>query len=227
MLDVAEKQDETAGGDISPAVAAPTKLKGIAICGSQPQTKGLAPFQDRSWRIYACSPDNTPHGLNGPPQCSPLPRVDDWYEVHRPVFDRTRPYPYLEWIGAQPFRLWMRDEVAMCLRTQQGAPLFPNAALYPETAIKDRFGPFTFTSSIAFMMGKAILDIEEMVAKGIMGGDGSPPELGLWGILQASKNEYEKQRQGTQNMIWQATRSGIKVRVLPQSGLFEPPPEDF
>ena len=224
MLDNIVADIAEAGGDNLPA-SPPSSLKGIAICGSQPQTKHLAPFSDPGWLIYACSPDNTPVGMG--PNKGPLPRVDHWFEAHVPVFDRTRPYAYLEWISAQPFPVWMRDRVAMNFRTAHGAPLFPNAKLYPEKLIKDRFGPFTFTSSIALMMGKAILDIEEMVRQGRMGADGEPPELGLWGILQAAKNEYVKQRQGTQNMIWAATQAGIKVKVLPESGLFEPPPEDF
>ena len=223
MLDTVERT-ETAGGESLPAVSR-SKLKGIAVCGSNPHTKGLAPFNDPGWLVYACSPDNTPAGMG--PGKGALPRVDQFFEVHQPVFDKTRPYPYLEWISAQPFKLWMRDRLAMNLGTGHGRLLFPNAVPYPEKELKARFGPFTFTSSIAFILAKAIVDIEAMVAEGRMGGDGAPPELGLWGILQSSKPEYEKQRQGTQNLIWAATQSGIKVRVAPESRLFEPPPEDF
>jgi hypothetical protein len=233
MLD--QVDDTTADvptGAAQTSIAPQARLKGIAICGSNPHTKHLAPFSDPGFLIYACSPDNSPFGArgsigkDGKPLCSPLPRVDEFFEIHNPIFDRSRRYAYLEWIAKTQKRLWMRDQVAMNLCTREGNLLFPNAALYPERAVKDRFGPFTWTSSISLIMGKAILDIEAMVAKGIMGGDG-PPEMPLYGILQMGKDEYSKQRQGTQNMIWAATKAGIKVKVAAESGLLEPPPEDF
>ena len=224
MLDTTIQDAEVVGGDNSPTTAsAPVKLKGIAVCGSHPATKATAPFHDQGWLIYACSPDNSPFGLN-PKNCSPLPRVDAFFEIHLPVFDKSRPYQYLRWLKTMP-KVFMRDQLAMSLRESNGELVFPNAVLYPEKALKDRFGPFTFTSSIAFMMAKAIVDIEALREAGMCETD--TPELGLFGILQAAQNEYAEQRQGTQNMIWAATRSNIKVRVAPQSRLFEPPPETF
>lgn len=221
MLDLVDQSVEAAGEISSPAESR-TLLKGIAVCGSNPHTKAQAPFADKQVLIYACSPDNTPHGLN-PQNCSPLPRVNAWFEIHLPVFDKSRPYAYLDWLRHIP-KVYMRDEVAMSLRDAAGTPIFPTATLYPEKAMKDRFGPFTFTSTIAFMMAKAIVDIERARAKGLTV---DKPEIGLFGILQLGKAEYEKQRQGTQNMIWEATKAKIKVRVDERSGLFEPPPEDF
>lgn len=196
-------------------------LKGIAVCGSNPHTKMQAPFDDKGWLIYSCSPDNTPHGLN-PGNCSPLPRVDQAFEIHNPVFDRTRPYAYLDWLKNIPV-VWMRDQIAMQM-TINGTPLFPTARPYPEKEMKARFGVFTFTSTIAFMMAKAIVDCEALRAKGLMP---ETPQIGLWGILQMSKPEYMEQRQGTQNMIHEATKSGIKVLASSKSLLFEPPPETF
>jgi hypothetical protein len=221
MLDLVETTVDAAGEEHSPA-AVTTKLKGIAVCGSNPHTKRDAPFADAGFRIYACSPDNSPYGLN-PQNCSVLPRVDAWFEIHDPVFDRSRPYAYLDWLRTQP-RVYMRDRVAMGLRDANGTPIFPTAVLYPWEPLKKRFGPFTWTSSIAFMMAMAIIDIERARAKDLTV---EKPEIGLYGILQLGKAEYEKQRQGTQNMIWEATKARIKVRVDERSGLFEPPPEDF
>jgi hypothetical protein len=200
---------------------APTRYKGVAILGSNPATKMTAPFDDAGFLVYSCSPDNSPFGLN-PSHCSPLPRVDQAFEIHNPVFDRTRPYAYLDWLRNIPV-VWMRDQVAMQMSINS-KPLFPTAKLYPEKEMKTRFGIFTFTSTIAFMFAKAIVDCEEMRAKGLMP---ETPQIGLWGILQRSKVEYEAQRQGTQNMIHEATKAGIKVLASAQSGLFEPPPETF
>src|SRR5713226_4715918 len=53
----------------TPAAAAPLK---IAMIGTAPSSRMLAPFNDPSWKIWACSPGN----MNA------LPRVDTWFELH-------------------------------------------------------------------------------------------------------------------------------------------------
>ena len=63
------------------------QFEGIAILGSHPKTVEHAPF-DKSWLIYACSPHNI--------EKRTLPRVDQWFEVHVPIADKTRQYPYLK-----------------------------------------------------------------------------------------------------------------------------------
>lgn len=173
--------------------------KGIAVLGSHPATVAMAPFND-DWLIWACSPHNFERRR--------LPRFDAWFEVHVPVAHQTRAYPYLKYLETLPL-VWMRDKAAM--------PHFPGAKLYPEEEMKSIFGPFTFTSSIAFMLAMAIVECEK---QGI-------PEIGLFGIMQASPNEYAYQRPGIQNLIFEATRRNIKVKAPDISKLFDPPPEDF
>ena len=187
------------GGEVK---SAPVKYKGIAVLGSHPATVMKAPFDD-DWLIYACSPHNF--------ERRQLPRFDEWFEIHLPIADKTRAYPYLRFLESVPV-VWMRDQSAM--------HLFPGAKLFPEEEYKqpENFGPFHFTSSIAFMMAKAIKDIEAGRAE---------PQIGLWGIMQASPNEYTYQRPGVQFMILEAIRRGIKVVAPKESKLFEPPPEDF
>jgi len=206
--------EEAAGTDVPPAVTAALP-EGIAILGSHPATRAKAPF-DKNWLIYACSPCNSPFGFSE--HSAPLPRVDAWFEVHLPVFDKTRPYPYLGWLSQGTPTVYMRDSLAMNMQFVSGEKLFPNAQAYPEKELKQLFGPFTFTSSIAFMLAKAIVDIEA----GLAG-----RKIGLWGIMQASQTEYFRQRPGVQNLIWEATKRGIKVIAPKESMLFEPQPEDF
>ena len=205
-------KQEAAGADVPPAAS--PQYEGIAVLGSHPATKMRAPF-DKPWLIYACSPCNTPYGFSK--GAGPLPRVDVWFEVHLPVFDRTRPYPYLGWIADNAAKIYMRDKVAMSFCHPDGSKLFPNAVAYPEDAIKDEFGPCTFTSSIAYQIALAIKDCERM----------NIPQIGLWGIMQSSPNEYTNQRPGIQNLIWAAVKRGIKIIAPEESRLFEPPPEDF
>ena len=196
MLDMTDHPVEEATEELS---AASFKPEGIAVLGSHPATVMQAPFA-KPWAIYACSPHNF--------EMRQLPRFDAWFEVHIPVSDKTRSYSYLKYLETLPL-VWMRDEEAMSH--------FPGARLYPEKELKDEFGPFTFTSSIAFMLAMAIKDCEKH----------NIPQIGLFGIMQASPNEYAYQRPGLQNLIWCAAKRGIKVLAPKESRLFEPPEENF
>lgn len=191
-----------------------------------------APFHDKSAFIYACSPDNTPFG--DPKNCRTLPRVDCWAELHAPVEDPTRPFGYLHYVSQLPCVL-MRDPRALASGIFNGARPYPEKALFGAHVVEERtievrkgvfqrmrvalpagdgrFCPYMFTSSIAYMLAKAIVDCER---EGIR-------EIGLWGILQSSENEYAYQRQGTQYFLWEAMRAGIKVMVAPESRLFDMP----
>jgi hypothetical protein len=215
-----------AGGNIAPAVSVPagrtvaggpdgSKHKTLCILGSHPATVKQAPFHDESAYIWACSPDNTPYGLS--PHARQLPRVNAWAELHNPIGDKSRPYAYLRAISELPL-VWMRDKAAMA------SGFFPGARPYPEREMKEKFNPFAFTSSVAYLLAKAITDCEE---QGIR-------QIALYGIMQggnldpanqAQSPEYAYQRPGTQYFIWEATRRGIKVLAAKESRLFELPPE--
>ena len=191
----------TAAGEIaSMSGFVPVKHKGIAVLGSHPATVAMTPFND-DWLVFTCSPHNV--------EKRQLPRFDEWFEIHKPAPHPTRGPQYIEAIKTFPL-VWMRDTEFM--------PNVPGARLYPETEMKAKFSPFHFTSSIAFIMAKAITDIEEGRAE---------KQIGLFGIMQASANEYAYQRPGVQYFIWEAVRRGIKVVAPDVSKLFEPPPEDF
>lgn len=182
------------------AVDAPAKpevqTSGIAILGSHPATVAQAPFDDSSWLIYACSPHNVEHRQ--------LPRVTEWFEVHDPIEDPTRSFQYLRAVSDMPF-VWMRDKRALASGCFKGGRQLPD--------MTDVFCPFMFTSSIAYMLAKAILDCEKHGIK----------KIGLWGIMQASEGEYTYQRPGIQYMIWEATQRGIKVIAPRESCLFDLP----
>lgn len=230
---------EAVDGDIPSAVsAAQPKFKGIAILGSHPATVMSAPFDDPSWLIYACSPHNVEQRT--------LPRVNEWFEVHDPVEDPTRAFGYLKAVAEMPF-VWMRDKRALASGLFKGAREYPEAALKGtsqfqrlKTQNKDGtaglhvaeipngdgvFCPYMFTSSIAYMLAKAIVDIEEMQAGGMMPAKelGTPPMIGMWGIMQQSDTEYAYQRPGIQYFIHEAKRRGIKVVANRESCLFDMP----
>jgi hypothetical protein len=223
--------DAVDGAPAAPAIAR-GRLKGIAIVGSHPATATMAPFQDEGWLIYACSPDNTPFG--DPKNCRTLPRHDQWFELHAPIEDPTRPWAYLHYVSQLP-HVWMRDPRAMASGLFKGAKPYPEKELFGGHVVEERtvevqkgvfqkqrvgipagdgrFCPYAFTSSIAYIMAKAIVDCES----------GGIAQIGLWGILQRSDKEYAYQRGGTQYFIHEALRAGIKVMVAPESRLFDMP----
>ena len=197
MLDTLQRNDEA--GAVKPAPADSQQgLAGIAILGSHPATVGRAPFNDEGWRIYVCSPHNVEQRR--------LPRVTAWFEVHDPLEDPTRAFGYLKAVSEMPF-VWMRDKRALA------SGHFKGARPYPDAEMKEKFCPFQFTSSIAYMLAKAICDCEEQAI----------PEIGLFGIMQASDGEYVYQRPGIQYFIWEATKRSIKVKAPRESCLFDMP----
>ncbi len=119
-------------------VKGPAPLK-IAMIGTAPSSRMLAPYNDPSWTIWACSPGNA-HGQ--------LPRVDAWFEIHSNLlWPECRSYgePYVEWLKRQTFPIYMQDK-----------NLVPNAIPYPIQDMVNKFGKFFFTSSFAYMIALAI-----------------------------------------------------------------------
>jgi hypothetical protein len=120
-------------------VAEPKPLK-IAIIGTAPSSRMLAPFNDPSWTIWACSAGNQ----------NSLPRVDCWFEIHANLLWPEHEHfgrPYLDWLNQQSFPIFMQDN-----------SLVPRAQAFPRDELIREFGPWFFTSSFAWMMAKAIKD---------------------------------------------------------------------
>lgn len=122
----------------SQQVAAPAPLK-VALIGTAPSSRMLAPFNDPSWQIWACSPGN----MNS------LPRVDVWFELHSNlIWPEHESYgrPYIEWLKQQPFPVYMQDQT-----------LVPRATVFPRDEMVAEFGDDFFTSSFAWMMALAMM----------------------------------------------------------------------
>jgi hypothetical protein len=118
-----------------PVIAQPLK---IAMIGTAPSSRDLAPFGDPSWTIWACSPGN--QGI--------LPRVDAWFEVHSNLlWPECASYgkPYVEWLKQQKFPIYMQDQ-----------SLVPNATRLPIQELVNEFGKYFFTSSFAYMIAMGI-----------------------------------------------------------------------
>jgi hypothetical protein len=110
----------------------------IALIGTAPSSRALAPFNDPSWTIWACSPGNM----------GQLPRIDVWFEIHSNLLwpeNRSYGEPYLKWLSEQTFPVYMQD-------TSQLA----RATVYPKDRMVELFGKYFFTSSFAWMLALAI-----------------------------------------------------------------------
>jgi hypothetical protein len=110
----------------------------VALIGTAPSSRMLAPFNDPSWKIWGCSPGN----MNA------LPRVDAWFEVHGSMlWPENRHYGenYLAWLKQQPFPIYMQNQ-----------SFIPTAISIPYRELVKEFGPYFFTSSFAWMMAFAI-----------------------------------------------------------------------
>lgn len=123
----------------------PAPLK-VALIGTAPSSRMLAPYSDPSWTIWACSPGNM--GV--------CPRVDAWFEIHgNLLWPENKHYgePYINWLKQQSFPIYMQNQ-----------ELVPNAIPLPKKELVKEFGPYFFTSSFAWMMAMAMLKGAKEVA---------------------------------------------------------------
>ncbi len=170
------------------AEAAPLK---VALIGTAPSSRMLAPFNDPSWKIWACSPGNM----------NTLPRVDVWFELHSNLLwpeHESYGRPYIEWLKAQPFPVYMQDQTQV-----------PRATVFPKNELVAMFGDSFFTSSFSWMMALAM----QQGAK----------EISLYGIDMASRDEYIRQRPGFFFFKYIAEKNGIKVTAPHESDIMQSP----
>lgn len=159
----------------------------IAICGTAPSSAGLAPYDDPSWTIWGCSP-----GLMG------AKRIDTWFEMH-PAWMYADDSTYCQFLRSLDCPVWLIEP----------QPEIPQGVLFPKDRVVDEFGPWFFTSTVAWMMAYAILQ--------------KPEEVGLWGVDMSATEEYGYQRAGCHFFIQEARKRGIRVTAPFQSDLMQPP----
>lgn len=174
----------------------------IALLGSAPSSCRLAPYKDQSWKMWGCSPGLFPV----------VERVDVWFELHRPEFpvvgDATKQVPWF----TPEYVQWMAN-LAKCdvpVYMTEIAPEIPSSVRYPRERMLEKYGPYIFTSSLAWMFALA-LETEGVT------------EIGLWGVDMSATEEYGYQRMGCQMFMWMARQKGIKVTLPPESDLAQPP----
>jgi hypothetical protein len=173
----------------------------IALIGSAPSSIRLAPFHDPSWKIWGCSPGAYPILATN--------RVDAFFEMHRwepPVIGNAA--KQVPWFSPE-YVEWLKQ---LKVPVYTGGPVadIPHHVVYPAEQMVKMFGPYFFTSSLAWMLALALCldDVEE---------------IGLWGVDMAATEEYATQRPGCHYFLTLAMQRGIKVTVPPESDLLMPP----
>ncbi len=168
----------------------PEPVRKIAVLGSAVSSVRLAPFDDPSWEIWGCSPAN-----------KALPRCDVWFELHNPTVKiREGLTEWLEWLKQQPI-----------VYMQQAYPGYIGAREFPLEPLIKKWGPFWWTSQLAYMLALAI--------------EQKPQTIGIFGVDMAANSEYNQQRLGCQYFIQHIVRdSDIELVVPPESDILEPAP---
>ncbi len=166
----------------------------IAVVGSAPSSRLLAPYSDPSWKIWACSPANQ----------GKLPRIDAWFELHALHYIKSEwatEKPLFDWLNAESFDVWLQEET----------DILPRAWRYPVEEILAKFPRFVFSSSVAWMVALALHTF-----------DNADLTLGFWGVDMAAKDEYASQRAGLQHLCDYAERHGVKLIGSMSSDLLAP-----
>jgi hypothetical protein len=122
----------------------------VAIIGTAPSSRLLAPFNDPSWTIWGTSPGNMGN----------LPRFDAWIEVHsNMLWPEYRSYgePYVNWLNAGMFPFMAANKA-----------MFPRATEFPWKQLVEEFGPYFYSSTFAWCMALAIhVGVKEMALYGV------------------------------------------------------------
>jgi len=119
------------------SIVEPAPLK-VALVGTAPSSRTLAPFNDPTWQIWVCSPGNM----------NMIPRYDAWFEIHSNLlWPEYESYgkPYTEWLKTLKCPVYMQDNSSV-----------PNATPFPWQELTKEFGEDFFTSSFAWMMAFAM-----------------------------------------------------------------------
>ena len=168
-----------------------TEAEQVCLLGSAPSSLRLAPYGNQNWAMCGCSP-----GVYGV-----APRVNAWVEVHR--YEPGQPWfspEYCQFLRNFPGPVWVAEK----------RPEIPNSIELPLVDLVQKYSPYFFNSSLAYMMAMAI----ECGFK----------RIGLYGVDMAAASEYKDQRLGCQYFAIIARAHGIEVGVPPESDLFRPSP---
>lgn len=164
-------------------------MRNICLLGTAPGSMHLVPSGNPEWEIWACSP-----GTYG------MPRIDKFFELHR--WEPGQPWfseGYVSWIQNFPGEVIMSAPV----------PSVKGCKVIEWQRLVKKWGPYNFTSSLAWMCAMAI--------------EAKPDKIAFYGVDMAGTTEYHDQRMGCVHFALEAMKRGIEVGVPPESDLLRPP----
>ena len=174
----------------------------VALVGTCPSSRMLAPYDDKSWKIWSCSPANAP----GAPENvdGGIPRVDCWFELHGDLL-----WPENNSLGFKEYVEWLNRQTGFVIYAQDQS-IIKNSVTFPAKTLVKKFGRLFFTSTFSWMLAYAM-------HKGVR-------EVGVYGIDMSVTSEYAYQRPQFQALMWIAMKSGMSIIVPPESDIAQPPP---
>ena len=204
---ISNAQDKTALGALK---LGPDGFNKICLLGTAPSTMALAPFKDPSWSIWACSPGAFPICAEN--------RSDVWFEPHRWLpTEAGKP-------GAPGTRPWFSADFHTFLGKHKGPvfmsevqPTIPSSVRIPFEDLIAKYGPYFWTSTIAYMLAIAIDTLQDRARRG------EEVFIGMFGIDMSATEEYDYQRPGIQHFVGLAKSLNINVLLPRESDLMRPP----
>ena len=166
-------------------------MRKVAIVGTEVTSQGSPPWEDSSWEIWACSNAAVDY-----------PRVDHLFEIHNLEWALERGEDLDDWLvkARKINNIWV-------LRPTRH---FPDAKLIPYVELLAHFGPYFFTSTIAWMMAKAIHEKVDV--------------LGMFGVSMSASSEYGFQRPGCQYFLQMCKNAKITVAAPLEADILQEPP---
>lgn len=199
--------------------AHPEPRKKIAVCGFAASSRMLAPFDDPEWEIW---------GLNQ--LYRHIPRETRHFDIHANWReDNVEGTDHPRWLA----------ECGMPVYMTQTEPSIPTSVRYPiERAIAQVAGCDYFTSTVAFMLGLAVLEIDAQVEREFNSHPApegatiadvraqvarayAEREIGIYGIDLIVGTEFDWQKACVEYILGLANARGITVRIPPQSALLK------
>lgn len=171
-------------------------MRKVAILGKCSNSRSDAPLDLDGWEIWGLGWDL-------------IPRVDRLFELHQ---------EWRNFLGnptdAEAHRLWLMGQNCPVYMLKKEHDI-PTSVEYPMDAVADDtgrtcYGTAYMESSIAYMMGLALLELTA--------GD----RIGVWGCDLSTGGEYAYQRPNMEYLIGLARGRGIKVYVPAQNALMSP-----
>lgn len=167
-------------------------------------SQGLAPWGTPGWKFWGCSYQNAINGSE----------FHEFFELHSvdrllATYGRQK---VAEWLGS----LDAKDPKKCVVWVSKEDPRIPKGKLLVREPLIERFGNINFTSSPAWMLGKAMHEIVEAKEE-------ARSEIALFGIDMTTVDEYLIQRSGMQNLIREGKKLGINIWAPPESDIMQPP----